>query len=122
MDVEELSQKLRDLALDLRSTWNHAADEIWGYLDAELWELTQNPWVVLQTVAGEKLRTALADPRFAATLESVLEAREARIRRQRWFQNTWPDSILTCAAYFSMEFMLSEALPIYSGGLGNVAG
>ena len=29
---------------------------------------------------------------------------------------------LTCAAYFSMEFMLSEALPIYSGGLGNVAG
>ena len=32
------------------------------------------------------------------------------------------DAPLTCAAYFSMEFMLSEALPIYSGGLGNVAG
>ncbi len=29
---------------------------------------------------------------------------------------------LTCVAYFSMEFMLSEALPVYSGGLGNVAG
>ena len=29
---------------------------------------------------------------------------------------------MTCVAYFSMEFMLSEALPIYSGGLGNVVG
>ncbi len=39
-----------------------------------------------------------------------------------WFQKAHPNSPLTCAAYFSMEFMLSEALPIYSGGLGNVAG
>ena len=39
-----------------------------------------------------------------------------------WFQQNHPQAPLTCAAYFSMEFMLSEALPIYSGGLGNVAG
>ena len=39
-----------------------------------------------------------------------------------WFQQNHSQSPLTCAAYFSMEFMLSEALPIYSGGLGNVAG
>lgn len=38
------------------------------------------------------------------------------------FQKISPQSPLTCVAYFSMEFMLSEALPIYSGGLGNVAG
>jgi len=37
-------------------------------------------------------------------------------------QKNHPQSPLTCVAYFSMEFMLSEALPIYSGGLGNVAG
>ena len=46
-------------------------------------------------------------------------------RRQKspaWFQRNHPKAPLTCAAYFSMEFMLSEALPIYSGGLGNVAG
>ena len=35
---------------------------------------------------------------------------------------TYPDAPLGCVAYFCMEFMLSEALPIYSGGLGNVAG
>ena len=39
-----------------------------------------------------------------------------------WFQQNHPKAPLTCVAYFSMEFMLSEALPIYSGGLGNVAG
>ena len=43
-------------------------------------------------------------------------------RRPRGFSRTHPQSALSCVAYFSMEFMLSEALPIYSGGLGNVAG
>ncbi len=40
----------------------------------------------------------------------------------RWFQQTYPKAALKSVAYFSMEYMLSEALPIYSGGLGNVAG
>ncbi len=122
MDLEKLNGDLTDLALDLHSSWNHAADELWGYLDPELWQLTQNPWVVLQTVAGEKLKKALADPAFSAKLDSLLLARETRLRRPRWFPKTWPDSKLTSVAYFSMEFMLSDALPIYSGGLGNVAG
>jgi starch phosphorylase len=39
-----------------------------------------------------------------------------------WFQKTHPGAALLTIAYFSMEFMLTEALPIYSGGLGNVAG
>ena len=39
-----------------------------------------------------------------------------------WFQHAHPNPPLEAVAYFSMEFMLSEALPIYSGGLGNVSG
>ena len=50
------------------------------------------------------------------------EARRQAAEAPAWFQKTHPQSPLTCVAYFSMEFMLSEALPIYSGGLGNVAG
>ena len=50
---------LEDLALDLRSSWNHSADAIWRQLDPELWELTHNPWAVLQTVSREKLDSAL---------------------------------------------------------------
>jgi glycogen phosphorylase len=51
----------------------------------------------------------------------VRERRQA-VAAPAWFQETHGQGALTCAAYFSMEFMLSEALPIYSGGLGNVAG
>ncbi len=39
-----------------------------------------------------------------------------------WFPQTYARAPLTSVAYFSVEFLLSEALPIYSGGLGNVAG
>ena len=51
-----------------------------------------------------------------------MQARRQAAKAPAWFQQEHPQSPLTCVAYFSMEFMLSEALPIYSGGLGNVAG
>ena len=47
---------LAELALDLRWSWNHATDEVWRQLDPALWEFTQNPWVVLQTVSKDKLQ------------------------------------------------------------------
>ena len=69
----------RELALDLRWSWNHSTDELWGRLDPELWELTQNPWVVLQTVSQEKLQQRLADPGFPQPRGRTSAAREARI-------------------------------------------
>ena len=87
-----------------------------------MWEFTQNAWVVLQTVSRDKLRGALADPAFRKKVEALLQARNQAAEAPAWFQQKHPQSSLTGVAYFSMEFMLSEALPIYSGGLGNVAG
>jgi starch phosphorylase len=113
---------LAELALDMRSSWNHAGDEVWRRLDPELWELTQNPWVVLQTVSRDKLERELADSSFRENISALLRAKRDAMERQAWFDAHHPQAPLTCAAYFSMEFMLSEALPIYSGGLGNVAG
>ena len=55
---------LAELALDMRWSWNHATDEVWRQLDPALWELTQNPWVVLQTVSRDKIQHMLADPGF----------------------------------------------------------
>jgi starch phosphorylase len=120
-DVEGFDS-LAELALDMRSSWNHAGDQVWRLLDPELWELTQNPWVVLQTVSRDKLERELADPSFRENISVLLRAKRDAMERQAWFQQHHPQAPLTCAAYFSMEFMLSEALPIYSGGLGNVAG
>jgi glycogen phosphorylase len=127
VDVNPSSQSvtvgaLTELALDLRWSFNHSADKLWALLDPELWHLTHNPWVVLQTVSAEKLQKVVASPdvqRLVADLHR--EKREAE-QPEGWFQRAHPDSALRTVAYFSMEFMLSEALPIYSGGLGNVAG
>jgi starch phosphorylase len=113
---------LKELALDLRWSWNHATDDVWRQLDPALWNFTQNPWVVLQTVSKDKLKSVLADPAFRKQVDEQLQARRQAAEAPAWFQKNHPQSPLKCVAYFSMEYMLSEALPIYSGGLGNVAG
>jgi starch phosphorylase len=113
---------LTELAMDLRWSWNHSADELWRRLDTALWELTHHPNVVLQTVSREKLAGALADPDFCRLLDRLVEARRQAAEAPGWFQKKYPQASLNCVVYFCMEFMLSEALPIYSGGLGNVAG
>jgi glycogen phosphorylase len=113
---------LAELAMNLRWSWNRSADELWGRLDPVLWELTQNPWLVLQTVSQERLEALLAEPSFRRKVDEILAEQREAAQKPRWFQNAWPGSALRLVAYFSMEYMLSEALPIYSGGLGNVAG
>jgi starch phosphorylase len=113
---------LANLALNLRWSWNHATDEIWRQLDPKLWEITQNPWVVLQTASRDSIERVLTDPASRKNIEALVEARRTALESPAWFQKSHGSSPLTCVAYFSMEFMLSEALPIYSGGLGNVAG
>ena len=113
---------LTELALDMRSSWNHSTDQVWRLLDPVLWDITRNPWVILQTVSRAKLQSLLADPAFRQTVDDLVQARREDAEAPAWFQQTHADSPLGCVAYFSMEFMLSEALPIYSGGLGNVAG
>jgi glycogen phosphorylase len=120
-DVEGFDS-LAELALDMRWSWNHATDIVWRQLDPELWESTHNPWVVLQTVSREQIERVLADVVFRENVDRLIEARRQGLKAPAWFQENHSRSSLTCAAYFSMEFMLSEALPIYSGGLGNVAG
>jgi starch phosphorylase len=113
---------LAELALDLHWSWNHATDEVWRQLDPALWEFTQNPWVVLQTVSKDKLKSVLANPAFRQNIDELLQSKRLAAEAPAWFQKNHPQSPLKCVAYFSMEYMLSEALPIYSGGLGNVAG
>ncbi len=108
--------------MDLRWTWNHFSDELWRKLDPDLWARTFHPSVVFQTVSHDKIASALADPEFCALLSRVLLAKRESESSPEWFQKEHPDAALSCVAYFCMEFMLSEALPIYSGGLGNVAG
>ena len=121
-DLPHGLEALTELAMDLRWSWSHFSDELWRRLDPTLWALTSHPNVVLQTVSREKLASELADPEYCRLLESAVRAKREAAATPAWFQQKFPAAPLTGVAYFCMEFMLSEALPIYSGGLGNVAG
>jgi starch phosphorylase len=120
-DVEGFDS-LSELALDMRSSWNHCTDEVWRLLDPVQWELTHNPWGLLQSVSRDKLQRLLSDPGFRGKVDALVQSGERATSAPAWFQHKYTKPALTCVAYFSMEFMLSQSLPIYSGGLGNVAG
>ncbi len=121
MNVEGFDS-LTELALDLRWSWSHCADKVWQQLNPALWELTYNPWAVLQTVSRKQLEGMFTNPAFRKQVDDLVLAKRQAMEAPAWFQQAHPKAPLSCVAYFSMEFMLSEALPIYSGGLGNVAG
>ena len=76
---------LAELALDMRWSWNHYADDVWRQLDPALWELTHNPWVVLQTVSRDKLQHMLADPAFRKKVMLLCKPDVRRRRRPRGF-------------------------------------
>jgi starch phosphorylase len=120
-DVEGF-RGLAGLALDLRASGNHVSEQIWRALDPVLWDLTHNPWAVLRTASRDHIERLLADPEFRRKVDELERTRRDALAKPAWFQEAHPQSSLKAVAYFSMEFMLSEALPIYSGGLGNVAG
>jgi len=120
-EIEQKLDGLVDLATDCSFSWAHGADEIWRKLDAELWTQTRNPWLVLQEVSRSRLEELAQDEVFCGTLRAIVSAHRKSLFTKRWFQQK-PSINLNTIAYFSMEFGLSEALPIYSGGLGLLAG
>ena len=120
-DIEGVDS-LAEIALDMRWSWNPEADEVWQQFDPVLWDLTHNPWVVLQTVSRNQFEQVFADAAFRKKVDYLVQAKRETIKAPAWFQQNHSGASLSCVAYFSLEFMLSEALPIYSGGLGNVAG
>ncbi len=110
------------LALDLRWAWGSGASRLWAEVDSQLWEALGNPWLILETVSQERLERLASDTDFLQKLQSHLGEREAYMRRATWWSTLPGAAKPGSIAFFSMEFGLSEALPIYSGGLGILAG
>ncbi len=113
---------LRDLALDLRWTWSRRADALWEQIDAGLWQRTHNPWTLLEHVPASRLAALAEDPAFIAALAEIAAEREIYLAEPGWFAETHGAAALGGIAYFCMEFGLHEALPLYAGGLGVLAG
>jgi len=113
---------LFQLALDLRWSWHHGTDELWRALDAEIWDTTRNAWLVLNSVSGDRLEELASDPEFQNSYNGHISAYQEFIEADTWYSSDCPGDLGEGIAYFCMEYGLSESLPLYSGGLGVLAG
>ena len=116
-------EPLRNLAYNLWWSWNPDAIELFRRLDAQLWEVVNhNPMRMLGEIRQEKLSRRAVDDGFLAHLERVNTALEDYLRSPTWFERNSPNWEDFSIAYYSLEFGVTECLPIYSGGLGVLAG
>lgn len=114
---------LQDIAYNLRWTWDHDTTELFLRLDAELWKSSgHNPVLLLQRIEQRRLDEAAEDEAFLAHLDRVCASLRAYMSEGGWFKRRHPELSTVTIAYFSMEYGLARCLPIYSGGLGVLAG
>ncbi|MCE3251364.1 MAG: glgP [Cellvibrio sp.] len=113
---------LGELAADLHWSWNHASDQLWRRLNQAIWESTGNPVSVLQFTSDQTLQELAGDTNFISELDRLVAARQQYLTAPGWYADRYPTTPLRQVAYFSMEFGLCDALPLYAGGLGMLAG
>lgn len=114
---------LFSLALNLRWSWDSGTEELFKWVDPEAWEAAgHDPMKMLGLVGAGRFEELLADEAFMSYFSSVEADLEAYLTKPRWFQERGTEAGPGSIAYFSPEFGVSEALPVYSGGLGVLAG
>lgn len=125
--INRMPEKLRrlpELAYNVWWSWNAEAREIFRRLDYPLWRRTlHNPVLVLRLVSDENLAARARDAAFLRRFNKVMmDFDRAMANGHSWFHVSYPHLTRKTIAYFSFEFGLHSSLPIYSGGLGILAG
>ena len=118
-------EPLRELALNLWWTWDREALDLFRHLDAGLWEKTyHNPVAMLGQISQEQLDEASKNSMFLARFEVIQRKFKEYHQTSSWFETNYNNDTLDTLkiAYFSMEYGLTECMPLYSGGLGVLAG
>ncbi len=116
---------LTALAKNLWWSWNESARDLFARVDPELYErVSENPVALLFRAPQERLDALAKDPGYVAQLGRIQGELAAYLARETWFDRTYRGTPLAAAtiAYFSMEFGVHESVPVYSGGLGVLAG
>jgi len=123
-DLPKRIARLSELAYNLWWTWQPEAARVFGRLDYDLWErLGHNPIRLLREVGRPRLDQASKDTEYLALFDRVFASFDAYMNQEMtWTSQAHPELKSRPIAYFSMEFGLHETLPIYSGGLGVLAG
>ena len=123
--LPERVTRLHELAYNLWWSWETEAQALYASIDAELWDETNhNPVRFLRSVDQEKLNAAAEESAFLAAYDTVMASFDAYMspNADTWFKRDHSAKRSQVIAYFSAEFGLHEALPIYSGGLGVLSG
>ncbi len=116
-------EKLRVIASNLHWSWNLEAIDLFRRIDTKLWEESgHNPTKVLALISQERLNKLKRDSSFLAQLDHVHRDLEIYLQSETWFSEKHLKTDSPQIAYFSAEFGITECLPIYSGGLGILAG
>lgn len=114
---------LKELVDNMWFAWNWQSVELFNSMDSKLWvKARRNPKWFLGSISQKRLEELSNDADFIGRVNAVKAAFENYKNRTAWYQDNKKtgDNFLT--AYFSMEFGIGEGLPIYSGGLGMLAG
>jgi len=122
--IPERIRQLADLSQNLWWSWHLDARALFHHIDHHLWEATRHNAVeFLRQVAPQRLEHCAADPIFLERYDRGIRRFELLAeRRATWFAEHYPQLVDRNIAYFSAEFALHRSLPIYSGGLGVLAG
>src|SRR5580698_1605606 len=116
-------ERLRGFAQNLWWAWSPVARELFARIDRELWqELDGNPIELLSRIPQKRLDELAVDDGFASHLDTACTLLDKYMTQKGWFARRFPEAAHATIAYFSMEYGLHESLPIYSGGLGVLAG
>ncbi|MFN2272959.1 MAG: alpha-glucan family phosphorylase [Anaerolineae bacterium] len=116
--------RLEELAYNFWWSWHRGSRDLFKTLDRTLWRSTgHNPVKMLHELSQKLLDELATDPLFLRQYDAVLMALDADLKNGHlWFPSEYPELTTSPIAYFSAEFGLHRSLPIYSGGLGVLAG
>lgn len=121
--IPENMKKLFDVMNNLWWTWTPSAIALFDRMDRSLWHETHhNPTLMMTLIKQDRLESLAEDPIFLSNLEKVHSDLTNYIERKTWFDIHFSESKNSTIAYFSLEFGIHECLPVYSGGLGILAG
>ena len=116
-------ERLEELANNLWYSWNRPTRSLFARLNPALWDAVgHTPKAMLKRIDEQRLIDAAADPAFLDSLSRVLAAFDAYHAEPPFKQNAGGFRPEDLVAYFCAEFGMHESLPMYSGGLGILAG
>jgi starch phosphorylase len=116
-------EPLRQLAYNLHFDWNVESKDLFRRLDPDLWESSRhNPVLMLGTISQGRLLEVVEDEGFLAQMDRAARQLDDYLQERTWYHKQRGQNPKECYAYFSAEFGLVDCLPVYSGGLGVLAG